>query len=102
MCHHHSTRKKLKNRDNILCNGGNAVIYKICQRKKLKESSENERNGKIIGLFKKIAMFKSDFTSDILGKYNGVAAILKHEIHNLSELHCVANREDLAGNDAWT
>ncbi|KII69128.1 hypothetical protein RF11_09016 [Thelohanellus kitauei] len=37
----------------------------------------------------------------MLGKYNGVAAIVKREIHNLCELHCVAHREDVAVEEAW-
>lgn len=37
----------------------------------------------------------------MLGKNNGVAAILGREIHNLCEQHCVAHREYLAVEDAW-
>ncbi|KII67117.1 hypothetical protein RF11_00472 [Thelohanellus kitauei] len=37
----------------------------------------------------------------MLGKYNGVAAILKCEIHHLGQLHCVSHRKDLVVEDAW-
>ena len=46
-------------------------------------------------------MFTSDGASVMLGKNNGVAAILKREIPHLYEQHCVAHREDLAFEDAW-
>ena len=46
-------------------------------------------------------MFTSDGASVMLGKNNGVAAILKREIPHLYEQHCVAHREDLAVEDAW-
>lgn len=45
-------------------------------------------------------MFTSDGASVMLGKNNGVAAILGREIHNLCEQHCVAHREYLAVEDA--
>ncbi|KII71039.1 hypothetical protein RF11_14450 [Thelohanellus kitauei] len=37
----------------------------------------------------------------MLGKYNGVAAILKREIRHLCELHGVSNQKDLAVEDTW-
>jgi len=49
----------------------------------------------------KMVMFTSDGASVMLGKNNGVAAILKREIPHLYEQHCVAHREDLAIEDAW-
>ena len=49
----------------------------------------------------KMVMFTSDGASVMLGKNNGVAAILKCEILHLYEQHCVAHREDLAVEDAW-
>lgn len=49
----------------------------------------------------KMVMFTSDGASVMLGKNNGVAAILRREIHHLCEQHCVAHREDLAVEDAW-
>ena len=49
----------------------------------------------------KMVMFTSDGASVMLGKNNGVAAILKREIPHLCEQHCVAHREDLAVEGAW-
>ena len=40
-------------------------------------------------------MFTSDGASVMLGKNNGVAAILRREMHHLCEQHCVADREDI-------
>jgi hypothetical protein len=37
----------------------------------------------------------------MLGKKNGVAAVLKREIRHLSEQHCFDHREDLEIDDAW-
>ena len=49
----------------------------------------------------KMTMFTSDGASVMLGKNNGVAAILRREVAHLSEQHCVAHREDLGIDDAW-
>ena len=49
----------------------------------------------------KMVMFTSDGASVMLGKNNGVAAILRRDIQHLSEQHCVAHREDLEIDDAW-
>jgi hypothetical protein len=46
-------------------------------------------------------IFTSDGASVMLGKRNGVAAVLKREIEHLSEQHCVTHREDLGIDDAW-
>lgn len=46
-------------------------------------------------------MFTSDGTSVMLGKKNGVAAILKYKMRHLTEQHCVGHREDLGIDDAW-
>lgn len=51
---------------------------------------------------KKMVMITSDGASVMLGKKNGVAAILKKELHHLCEQHCVAHREDLGLDDAWS
>ncbi|KII63624.1 hypothetical protein RF11_06663 [Thelohanellus kitauei] len=47
----------------------------------------------------KMAIFISDGISVMLGKYNGMAAILKREIHHLCGLFCVSNLKDLAVED---
>ena len=49
----------------------------------------------------KMVLFTSDGASVMLGKNNGVAARLRHEIKHLSEQHCVAHKEDFAIDDAW-
>lgn len=46
-------------------------------------------------------MLTSDGASVMLGKHNGVAALLKRQIPHLTEQHCVAHREDLGIDDAW-
>lgn len=48
----------------------------------------------------KMVMFTSDGASVMLGKQNGVAAKLRHDIPHLFQQHCVAHREDLAIDDA--
>ena len=50
---------------------------------------------------KKIVMFTSDGASVMLGKRNGVAALLRAEVPHVTEQHCVAHREDLGIDDAW-
>ncbi|KAM3593003.1 uncharacterized protein V6R79_003550 [Siganus canaliculatus] len=49
----------------------------------------------------KMVMLTSDGASVMLGKHNGVAALLKRQIPHLTEQHCVAHREDLGIDDAW-
>jgi hypothetical protein len=56
---------------------------------------ENELN------LNQMVMFTSDGASVMLGKRNGVAALLRQSIPHLSEQHCVAHREDLGIDDAW-
>lgn len=49
----------------------------------------------------RMVMLTSDGASVMLGKHNGVAALLKQKIPHLTEQHCVAHREDLGIDDAW-
>ncbi|KAM3598140.1 uncharacterized protein V6R79_014099 [Siganus canaliculatus] len=49
----------------------------------------------------KMVILTSDGASVMLGKHNGVAALLKRQIPHLTEQHCVAHREDLGIDDAW-
>ena len=42
----------------------------------------------------KMLMFTADSTSVMLGKQDGVAAILRRPIPKLCEQHCVAQQED--------
>jgi len=56
-----------------------------------------ENNGDV----QKIVMFTSDGALVMLGKRNGVAALLHAEVPHLTEQHCVAHREDLGIDDAW-
>ncbi|XP_078787812.1 zinc finger protein 862-like [Oryzias latipes] len=49
----------------------------------------------------RMVMLTSDGASVMLGKRNGVAALLKQQIPHLTEQHCVAHREDLSIDDAW-
>ncbi|ESO11974.1 hypothetical protein HELRODRAFT_158351 [Helobdella robusta] len=51
--------------------------------------------------FKKIIMFKSDGASVMLGKKNGVAALIRAEVPHLTEKHCIAHREDLGNEVRW-
>lgn len=50
----------------------------------------------------KMVMFTSDGASVMLGKKGGVATLLKRSIPHLIEQHCVAHREDLGIDDAWS
>ena len=49
----------------------------------------------------RMVMLTSDGASVMLGKHNGVAALLKRQIPHLTEQNCVAHREDLGIDDAW-
>ncbi|XP_049575131.1 zinc finger protein 862-like [Syngnathus scovelli] len=49
----------------------------------------------------RMVMIASDGASVMLGKHNGVVALLKRQIPHLTEQHCVAHREDLGIDDAW-
>ncbi|XP_015272828.1 PREDICTED: uncharacterized protein LOC107115600 [Gekko japonicus] len=49
----------------------------------------------------RMVMFTSDGASVMLGKRNGVAALLRESIPHLLEQHCVVHREDLGIDDAW-
>ena len=50
----------------------------------------------------KMIMFTSDGAAVMLGKRNGVAKLLKNFVSHIIEQHCVAHREDLGINDAWS
>lgn len=50
----------------------------------------------------KMVMLTSDGAALMLGAYNGVTALLTQEIYHLTAQHCVAHREDLGIDDAWT
>ena len=50
---------------------------------------------------RKIVMFTSDGAAVMLGKRNGVDALLRAQVPHLTEQHCVAHREDLGIDDAW-
>ena len=49
----------------------------------------------------RMVMLTSDGASVMLGRHNGVAALLRRKIPHLTEQHCVAHREDLGIDDAW-
>ena len=51
--------------------------------------------------FQRMVMLTSDGASVMLGKNNGVAALLKRQIPHLTKQHCVAHRENLGIDDAW-
>ena len=50
----------------------------------------------------KMVMFTSDGAAVMLGKLNGVAKLLKNFVPHIIEQHCVAHREDLGIDDAWS
>ena len=50
----------------------------------------------------KMVMFTSDGAAVMLGKRNGVAKLLKNFVPHIIEQHCVAHREDLGIDDAWS
>ena len=49
-----------------------------------------------------MVMFTSDGAAVMLGKRNGVAKLLQNSVPHLVEQHCVAHREDLGIDDAWS
>lgn len=49
----------------------------------------------------RLVMITSDGASVMLGKRNGLVALMKRNVPHLSEQHCVAHREDLALTDSW-
>ena len=51
---------------------------------------------------RKMVMFTSDGAAVMLGKRNGVAKLLQNFIPHITEQHCVAHREDLGIDDAWS
>lgn len=51
---------------------------------------------------RKMVMITSDGAAVMLGTKNGVAAILRREVKHLTVQHCVAHREDLGIDDAWS
>ena len=50
----------------------------------------------------KMVMFSSDGAAVMLGKRNDVAKLLKNFVPHVMEQHCVAHREDLGIDDAWS
>ena len=50
----------------------------------------------------KMVMFTSDGAAVMLGKRNGVANLLKNFVPHIMEQHCVAHREDLGIDNAWS
>ena len=49
----------------------------------------------------RMVMLTSNGASVMLGKHNGVAALLKWQIPHLTEQYCMAHREDVGIDDAW-
>ena len=49
----------------------------------------------------RLVMLTSDGAAVMLGRWNGLAALLKRTVPHLSEQHCVAHREDLALTALW-
>ena len=49
----------------------------------------------------RLVMLTSDGASVMLGRWNGLATLLKRTIPHLSEQHCVAHREHLALTASW-
>ena len=49
----------------------------------------------------RLVMLTSDGTSVVLGRWSGLAALLKRTVPHLSEQYCVAHIEDLALTASW-
>ena len=49
----------------------------------------------------RLVMLTSDVVSVVLGRWNGLAALVIRTVPHLSEQHCVAHRKDLALTDSW-
>ena len=51
---------------------------------------------------RKMVIFTSDSAAVMLGKRNGVAKLLQNFTPHITEEQCVAHREDLGIDDAWS
>ncbi|KAL7378014.1 hypothetical protein ABVT39_007455 [Epinephelus coioides] len=79
---------------------GGIVQLKACTACDLVEAITNFYSSHELDL-QRMVMLTSDGASVMLGKHNGVAALLCQQIPHLTEQHCVAHREDLGIDDAW-
>ncbi|CAK6949836.1 zinc finger protein 862-like [Scomber scombrus] len=95
-----SLKKKEENDVNCKTVFGGIVQLKACTAHDLVKAITDFYSSQELDL-QKMVMLTSDGASVMLGKHNGVAALLKQQIPHLTEQHCVAHREDLGIDDAW-
>jgi len=79
---------------------GGIIQLTACHAQALEQAIKEFYNEHEIDL-NRLVILTSDGPSVMLGRWNGLAALLKRTVHNLSEQHCVAHREDLALTASW-
>jgi len=79
---------------------GGIIQLTACHAQALEQAIKEFYNKHEINL-NCLVMLTSDGASVMLGRRNGLAALLKHSVPHLSEQHCVAHREDLALSASW-
>jgi len=79
---------------------GGIIQLTACHAQALEQAIKEFYNEHEIDL-NRLVMLTSDGASVMLGRWNGLAALLKRTVPHLSEQHCVAHREDLALTVSW-
>ena len=79
---------------------GGIIQLTACHAQALEQAVKEFYNEHEIDL-NRLVMLTSDGASVMLGRRNGLAALLKRSVPHLSEQHCVAHREDLALSASW-
>ena len=79
---------------------GGIIQLTACHAQALKQAIKEFYNEHEINL-NRLVMLTSDGESVMLGRRNGLAALLKCSVPHLSEQHCVTHREDLALSASW-
>ena len=93
---------KYRSPNSLVCKTvfGRIIQLTACHALALEEAVKEFYNEHKIDI-NRLVMLTSDGTSVILGRWNRLAALSKRTVHQLSEQHCVAHREDLALTASW-
>ena len=79
---------------------GGIIQLTACHAQALEQAVKEFYNEHEIDL-NRLVMLTSDGASAMLGRWNGLAALLKRSVPHLSEQHCVAHRKELALSASW-
>ena len=79
---------------------GGIIQLTACHAQALEQAMKEFYNQHAIDL-SRLVMLTSDGASVMLGRWNGLAALLKRTVPHLSEQHCIALREHLALTASW-